>query len=63
MQGIMFIEPLTVATAEGRKTRTSRVIGTQADQKKYIGNAVVTEQAEALCVVTGLALEKIRLTS
>lgn len=39
------------------------LVGTQAEQKKYIGNAVVTEQAEALCVATCAALEKIRQTA
>ncbi|WP_294591515.1 DNA cytosine methyltransferase [uncultured Rikenella sp.] len=39
------------------------LIGTQEEQKKYIGNAVVTEQAEAICVATCAALEKIRLTA
>ncbi len=39
------------------------LIGTQEEQKKYIGNAVVTEQAEALCVATCTALEQIRLTA
>lgn len=36
------------------------LIGTQEEQKKYIGNAVVTEQAEALCVATCAALEQIK---
>lgn len=39
------------------------LIGTQEEQKKYIGNAVVTEQAEAICVATCTALKKIRLTA
>ena len=39
------------------------LIGTQEEQKKYIGNAVVTEQAEALCAATCAALEQVRLTA
>lgn len=36
MQGIMFIEPLTIATMEGRKTRTSRVIDPPPDESGRI---------------------------
>lgn len=36
------------------------LIGTQEEQKKYIGNAVVTEQAEALCMATAQALKELK---
>jgi len=33
-----------------------KLVGTQADQKKFIGNAVETNQACALCVATAKGL-------
>jgi DNA (cytosine-5)-methyltransferase 1 len=40
--------------------RDYRLIGTQADQKKYIGNAVEVNMAKALCKATALAVAKIQ---
>lgn len=38
--------------------RDYRLIGTQADQKKYIGNAVEVNMAKALCKATAVAVER-----
>lgn len=38
--------------------RDYRLIGTQADQKKYIGNAVEVNMAKAICKSTAIAIRK-----